>query len=112
MAISVESTRNALATEYASLATHAGAHSDDTATSGNELAGSGYARGAISWGTASGSAIVGTATITLPTAGGTLASVGLWSASSSGTFRDGANVTDVVYSGPGTASVTVTYTQS
>jgi len=111
MAITVAGTQNSLATSYSTLATHAAAHTAEPATSGNELTGAGSARGVISWGAAAAGVIVGTATVTVPTAGGTLSSVGLWSALTAGTFRDGqSGVTDIVYPGPGTANITITAT--
>lgn len=113
MPITIDATKSSLASSYAALATHAAAHSASPATSGNEVTGTGSARGAITWGSPTNGVISGTATVTLPTAGGTLASIGLWSALTAGTFRDGqVDVTDVVYPGPGTALVTVTYTQT
>ena len=106
-------TQNALAAAYASRCTHAALHTADTATSANELTGSGSARGAITWGAPSGGVIVGTATCTLPTAGGSPKGVGLWTALTGGALADGQyNVTDVTYPGSGTAAVTITYTQS
>lgn len=113
MAISDNTTKSLLATYFSTLATYAAAHTADVATSGNELTGTGSARGLITWGTATNGVIVGTATVTVPTAGGVFAGVGLWSASTAGTFRDGQyNVTDITYGAGGTAAVTVTYTQT
>jgi hypothetical protein len=57
--------------------------------------------------------VTGTATCTLPTAGGSPKGVGLWTASTAGTMADGQyNTTDVTYPGPGTAAITITYTQT
>lgn len=113
MPISDTATKNTLADSYAALCTHAAFHTASPATSGNELTGAGSARGAITWGTASGGAKTWSATITAPTAGGTAACVGFWSALTTGTFRDGQyDITDIVYSTPGTATVSGTYTQS
>lgn len=114
MAISDNTTKSALATYYSTLATHAASHSAAPATSGNENTGTGSSRGVITWGTATNGVIVGTATITHPTAGSlTLASVGLWSDLSGGTFRDGQyDVTDVTQTGPISFAATITYTQS
>lgn len=114
MAISDTTTKNLMATYYSTLATHAAWHTAGTATSANELTGTGSSRGVITWGTASAGAITGTATVTAPTAGGTGASIGLWSALTSGTFRDGQfDVVDITYgAGGGSATVTVSFTQS
>lgn len=114
MAISDNATKSAMASAYAGLCTHAAAHSANPATSGNELNGAGSARGAISWGAPTNGVITGTATVTLPTSGpNTVDAIGLWSASSGGTFRDGQyDVTNVQYSGAGTANISITYTQT
>lgn len=117
MAIAVASSRQSLATSYAALITHLGGHTASPGGTGaNEMTGTGYARGAVSWGSATDNgttaSIVGTATITIPNAGATLDYVGGWSASTSGTFRDQMNVTDITYAAGGTAAVTVTYTQT
>lgn len=113
MAIAVEATRNLMATYYSTLVTHLSGHTASPSTTGaNEMSGTGYARGAVTWGTAATSAITGTATIDIVNSGGTLTHVGGWSASTSGTFRDGFDVTDIVYPGDGTAIVTITYTQT
>lgn len=113
MAISDNATKSSLATSYSVLCAYAAAHSAAPAVSGNEITGTGSARGAITWGSATNGVIVGTATVTVPTAGTTLATIGLWSALTAGTFRDGQyDVTDVTYPGPGTAAVTITYTQT
>jgi hypothetical protein len=112
MALSDATFRTALATWLGTQFTHAAAHTAAPATSGNELTGAGSSRGSITWGSAAASVISGTATVTVPTAGGTLAALGMWSASTAGTFRDSIDVTDVVYPGPGTAACTITYTVS
>lgn len=112
MALSDATFRTALATWLGTQFTHAAFHTASPATSGNELTGTGSSRGAISWGTASASVISGTATITAPTAGGTAAALGMWSASTSGTFKDSVDITDIVFSGPGSGAATITYTVS
>lgn len=113
MPIAADATRNALATTYSTLCTHAAAHSADPGSTGtSEMSGAGYARGAITWGTATGGTITGTATINMPTAGSTLDYIGAWSALTGGTFRDKCDITNVVYPGPGTAAVTIAFTQS
>jgi hypothetical protein len=110
---STYATQNALVTAYIARATYAALHTADTATSGNELTGTGSARGAISWGTITNGVVTGTATCTLPTAGGSPKGVGVWTALTGGSLADGQyNTTDVTYPGPGTAAVTFTYTQS
>jgi hypothetical protein len=106
-------TVNALAAAYIARCTYAALHTADIATSANELTGTGSARGAISWGTITNGVVTGTATCTLPTAGGSPKGVGLWTASTAGTMADGQyNTTDVTYPGAGTAAITITYTQT
>ncbi len=113
MPISDANTRTLMATYYSTLASHAAFHTANAATSANELTGAGSARGAITWGTASASAITGTATVTAPTAGGNAFGIGLWSALTAGVFRDGQyDIVDITFTTPGTATVTITYTQS
>ena len=73
---------------FSSLIAFGSLHSAYSATGTNELAGGGYAREAITWSAASAtakSAASVAAPFTVP-AGSTVAFVGLWSASSSGTF--------------------------
>lgn len=112
MAISDTTTRNTQCSSYATQCTHVAGHTAYPATSGNELTGTGSARGAITWTTPSGGSMTGTATITWPTAGGTVAALGLWSALTSGTFRDGQyDVTDITYgAGGGSATVNLSFT--
>lgn len=106
-------TQNALCTAYAARATYAALHTADVATSGNELTGTGSARGAITWGSPANGVITGTATCTLPTAGGSPKGVGLWTAATVGSLADGQyNITDVTYPGAGTAVINISYTQS
>lgn len=113
MPIDVAATKNLAADLVVTLFPYGGGHTADAATSGNELAGTGYARGAITWGAASGGGVVvGTLTITLPNGAGPwdLKSIGIWSALSGGTFRTGGfNVGDLSMAGPGTVNVTITY---
>ncbi len=113
MAITTDALKNTLASTYVAQCTHAAGHTASPGTTGaNEMSGTGYARGAISWGSPSGGVVTGTATITIPNAGATLDQVGMFSAATAGTFRDSADVTNIVYPGAGTAVVTITYTQT
>jgi hypothetical protein len=113
MAITDATTKNSLADSYATLCTHAAFHTGSPATAANELTGAGSARGVIAWGSATAGAKTWSATITAPTAGGNAFCVGFWSALTAGTFRDGQyDITDIVFSTPGNASVSGTYTQS
>ncbi len=116
--ITIAATRATVINAYTALIGAAALHTADVSTSANELTGTGSARGAVSWGsitdaggTADHAIVVGTATATLPAAGGSPKGVGLWSATTAGTFRDGqTDMVDVVYPGNGTALITITVT--
>jgi hypothetical protein len=89
--------------------THLGLHSGTEGSgSSNELTGGSpaYARQACAWGAAAAgvTSLSGTEVFDVP-AGSTVSRVGLWSASTSGTFYGDGNVTDEVYAGQGTYTV-------
>ena len=67
------------------------AHSADPGTTGaSELSGGGYARQAIVFGSPSGGAIANNAAIAIPNAGSTAVNhLGVWSASTAGTYLGG-----------------------
>lgn len=108
MPIDVESTRNALVDTYKSLVTHFGLHSAD-ATAANELA---VTRQAANWGTTANSAATASPAAFSVGSGLTVAGAGGWSASSAGTFRDGASLTSQTFSSAGSYTLTATFTQS
>lgn len=113
MSIATNTQKNTLASAYVGTATHLSMHSADPGTTGtSELAGVGYARGAITWGSPSAGVISGPAAAITLAASTTVAYVGLYTASTAGSFLDKAAL--VVNSQPFilTATVTVTYTQS
>jgi hypothetical protein len=103
--------KNTMLTAGAATGPYLSLHTALPNTSGsNEMttAGSIYARKAVTWGTAASASIAfaaGTITFDVP-AGQTVVYVGLWSASSGGSFKGYWNVSSVAYVGQGTYSVT------
>lgn len=89
MAIAVTATKETLATSYTALATHASLHTADPGTTGtSEVTGGTYARVAITWVPGSSDGI-STATVNFNVQATTSTThLGLWSASTAGTFRD------------------------
>lgn len=85
-------------------------HSADPGASGtNELSGGSpaYARKAVTWNTASTGSATGNSLPTFDVEGGdTVSYVGLWDAVTAGSFYGSANVTDEVFGGQGTYTVT------
>lgn len=92
--------------QLATVAVWASLHSGDPSTTGaNEISGGSpaYARKAITWNAASGGALDNNANPVFDVpAGTTVAWVGLWSASTAGTFYGSADVTDEAFAGQGT----------
>jgi hypothetical protein len=91
--------------------THLSLHSGDPSTTGaNEISGGSpaYARKAVSGGSAaSGGSVLISANITFDVPAGTTVSyVGMWSASTAGTYYGHFDVTDEVYAGQGTYVLT------
>lgn len=112
MALSVVATKNMLASAFTGAVGKVGLHSGDPGVDGtaNELTGSGYARGTLAWGAVSNGAATGTSAISVPASSPTW--VSLWDAAGT-TFREKAQITSPeVWVNPGTANVSVTYTQS
>ena len=106
--------KNALATKFGTDAAYASLHSADPGSTGaSEILGGSpaYARKALAWGTAASGATTVTVTFDVPT-GVTVAGAGLWSAATGGTFVGGGTVASQAFSGQGTYSLTVTYTQA
>jgi hypothetical protein len=106
----VDAAKNIGLDAIAAAITHVGLHSGAVGSgSGSELSGGSpaYARQAVSFGSASGGSVAmsGTETFDVP-AGGSVTRVGLWSASTSGTFYGDADLTDESYAGQGTYQLT------
>lgn len=110
MAISTTTEKNSLATKYGADAPYAALFTSAPSggTPGTEVTGSGYARQALSWGAASNGVITASASFTVPS-GQTVLGAGLYSAVSAGTYVDGGSLTS--FAGPGTYTLSVTYTQ-
>jgi len=116
MAIQVAATRTAMAAYYATQAPWMAIFSTvpSGGTPGTELSGGApaYARKASNWGTATNSAVVATPVAHDIPAGATAAGIGFYSASTAGTFIDGAAVTSQTFASQGTLAVTATFTQA
>lgn len=81
--------QNILANRFATEATYLSVHTGDPSTTGaNELSGGGYARQALSWGSASAGAVTAAAVAFAIPASTTIAYIGFWTASSGGTFLE------------------------
>lgn len=114
MAIAVTTTKNTLATAYAGAGTWISLHTADPGTTGTSEATGGapaYARKQTTWGTAASSAVVGSA-VTFDAAAGTYTYIGVWSASTAGTFIDKAAITSTTLGAQGQIIVTPTFTES
>jgi hypothetical protein len=114
MAIATTAEKNSLATKYGVDAVALSLHTADPGTTGtSEVSGGSpaYARKAITWGGASGGVITGTVTFDVP-AGTTVTFVGVWSATTAGTFLDKASVTSQAFATQGTYQVTATFTET
>jgi len=118
MAISIEATRNALATEYGSLGTWIGlatASPGTTTTPSNEATGGApaYARKQTTWGSAATSTITGTA-VTIDVAAGTYVYAILASAATVATTNgiDYASITSTTLGAQGQVIVTPSFVQS
>lgn len=103
--------KNAMLDELGSLAVFASLHDGAPGDTGaNEISGGSpaYARKAIAWGSAASGAMddsTNGAEFDVPS-GTTVSYVGLWSASTAGTFYGFADVTDEVFASQGTYTVT------
>jgi hypothetical protein len=107
--------KETLASAYAGQALFASLHSADPGTTGaGEITGGtpAYARKALTWtgGASDGITDAGMVTFDVP-AGTTITHVGIWSASTGGTYRDSVQV-DATFASQGTLQITLKYTQS
>jgi len=102
--------KNAMLSSLISQAVYASIHNNDPAENGaNEISGGSpaYARKSLTWGTPSnGSVSITNQPVFDIPAGTTVKYIGLWSASTGGTFYGSAAVTNETYSGQGTYTVT------
>lgn len=100
--------REALAVAYSQKALYASLNTADPGTTGASTTGT---RVAIVWTTgASDGVVTGTAAITVA-AGTTVTYASLWDASTAGNFCDGGQL-PAAYTGAGTYTLTVTYTEN
>lgn len=117
MAIAIATTRQTLADAYKTLSgastVWVSLHTADPTTVGNnEASGSGYARVQGTWTSGSGGALT-MAELTFTAGAATYTHVGLWSASTSGTFYDKCALSpNITLSATGTIKVTPSYAQS
>lgn len=109
MTIKVESTRNALATEYGSIGEKLSLWSGDPQGSGNECAGGSYARQTMSWGSASSSTVTASE-VTFEAPAGTWDYVGLHA--SGGGLADVVPINSTTLGADGQVKVTYTFTVS
>ena len=115
MVIAINSTKEALAAEYATLATHASLHTADPGTTGtSEVTGGSpaYARKPITWNPGSSDGVYTSDPIDfdVPT-GTTVTYAGMWDGLA-GSFRDKCTITNATFAGQGIYRLTLTYTQS
>ena len=118
MAIATLAQRNALATAYASAAPDGALFTADPGTSGSatgEVTGGSpaYARKSCGWGSASASAVSGSATFDVPS-GTTVTFFGVTASATAGTadVRDRVSITSQAFASQGTYTITPTYTQT
>ena len=114
MAIAVAPTRQALADAYKALGAYISVHTSDPGTTGTSEATGGppaYARKQTTW-TSSTGGVVNGSQVTVDLAAGTYTYIGLWTASTSGTFLDKAAITSTTLGAQGQLLITPTYTQS
>ncbi|WP_282778333.1 MULTISPECIES: hypothetical protein [unclassified Nocardia] len=116
MAISVDTTRQALADAYAALGpsgteVYISLHTADPLSTGEgEVSGGEYARRSGTWVPGSGG-VLSMAATEFDVPAGTFTHVGLWTAASDGQFLDGAPLSpEVTLSGPGVIAVTPRFT--
>jgi hypothetical protein len=112
MTIATTTEKNSLATKYATDAVAASAHTADPGTTGtSEVSGGSpaYARKTISWGSASGGVVTASVTFDIP-ASTTVTWIGIWTATTAGTFLDKGTVTSQAFATQGTYTVALTFT--
>lgn len=101
--------KNAMLEELKSLATHVSLHTASPGDTGtNEVAGGSYTREAVTWGTVASGAMANTGAIVFDVpASTTITHLGLWSASSAGTFYGYADITDEAFANAGTYTIAI-----
>ena len=102
-----DAARDAMLDHYDTLVTHVSAHTADPGTTGaSEVSGGSYARQSITFAAASGGNLNSSNTPVIPIpAATTITHLGLWSASTAGTFYGSADITDEVFGSAGNYTV-------
>lgn len=116
MAIQIQATREALCTAYAARGSWISVHTSAgvPGTNGQYEATGGspaYARKQTTWGSPSNSTVVGSQ-VTIDVPAGTYTHVGIWTASTGGTFVDYVPITSTTLGAQGQILVTPTFTQT
>jgi hypothetical protein len=116
MAIQTAAMKNLLSDAYKTNAVAASLHTTGfVATTGsNEVTGGApaYARKTLAWGASANGVVSATAVTFDVPSGATIVGAGVWSATTAGTYYDGAAVTSQAFASQGTYQLTVTYTQT
>lgn len=115
MAIATNAMKELLATAYRTAGTWVSVHTASPSTTGaNEASGGSpaYARKQTTWTDGGSDGVTNGSQVTFDLPAGTYTHIGLWSASTAGTFYDSYDITDQVLSTQGTLLVTPTYTQT
>lgn len=115
MAIAVNATKEALATEYTSLGSWISLHTADPGSTGASEATGGspaYARKQTTWTAGASDGVSNGSQVTFDAPAGTYTHVGIWSLSSAGTFIDKVAISAVTLGAQGQILITPTYTQS
>lgn len=115
MAIAVNATKEALATAYTGLGTWISLHTADPGSTGTSEASGGspaYARKQTTWTAGASDGVSSGSQVTFDVPAGTYTHVGIWSASTSGTFVDKCAISSTTLSGQGQVLVTPTFTVS
>lgn len=115
MAIQAVSTKNALATEYSTLATHGAIYTTAPGTAaGTEPSGgtTPYARKPLTWSAPVDGVITADPVVFDVPAGTTIVGVGVHSALTAGNYIDGKTEASVTFDTQDTLTVTFTYTQA
>lgn len=115
MPIAVNATKEALASAYAGLGTWLSLHTADPGSTGASEATGGspaYARKQTVWTAGASDGVSNGSQVTFDAPAGTYTHVGIWTASSGGTFVDKVAITSQVLSAQGLVLITPTYTQT
>ena len=115
MAIATNAAKESLASAYAGLGTWISVHTASPGTTGaNEATGGApaYARKQTTWSGGASDGVTTGSQVTFDLPAGTYSHIGIWSASTAGTFVDFAAITPVTLGAQGQLLVTPTFTQS